>query len=74
MYRGSLPKFYWRKYTHEIIDVVCPHSNVERIKIRQYLSIILKCDTLIDDMKENIDYWLSSFKKFHKQYIIMPTE
>ena len=35
---------------------------------------ILKCDTSSDDMKENIDHWFDFFEKFHKTYIIMPTE
>ena len=52
MYRGSLQDFYWKKRTHESLDIVCPHFNVEGNKIRQYLSNILKGDTQRDAMKE----------------------
>ena len=74
MYRGSLQNFYWNKVPRESLDVPCPHFNVEIIKMRAYLTNILKCDTSSDDMKEKIDYWLDSFEKFHKKYIIMPTK
>ena len=73
MYRGSLQDFYWKKGTHECIDVLCPHFNVEIIKIRQYLCNILKCDTMSNDKMEKIYHWLDSFKKFHQQYIIIRT-
>ena len=51
VYRGPLQEFYRKKGTHESLDVVCPNFNVKRIKTIQYLSNILKCDTLIDDTK-----------------------
>ena len=73
MYRVSLQYYYWEKGTHEIIHVACLHFNVERTKMRQYLTNILKYDTSSDDMKENMDHWLDSFENFHKEYIIMPT-
>ena len=75
MYRGSLQDFYWKKVTHKSLDIVCTHFNAEMIKMRQYLSNILKCDTQSDDTKKKkIDNWLDSFEKFHQQYIIIPTE
>ena len=74
MYRDPLQEFNWKKGTHESLHVLCPHLNSKRIKTRQYLYNILKCDTSSDDMKINIDHWLYYFEKFHKQYIIMPTE
>ena len=73
MYRGSLRNFYWRKFTHEILDIEYLHLNVERIKMRIYLTNILKLDNSSDDMIKNIDHWLDSFKKFHKKYIILLT-
>ena len=42
--------------------------------MRQHFSNILKCDTSSDDMKKNIDHWLNSFLKNHKQYIIILKE
>ena len=74
MYRGSLQDFYWKKDTHKIIDVICPHFNLERLKMRKYMSNILKRDAPSGDMKENIDHWLDSFENFHQKYIIMKTE
>ena len=74
MSRGSLQEFYWKKGTHESLDVACIHFNVEIIKMRQCLTNILKCDSSNDYMKEKIDHWLDSFEFFHKKYIIMPTE
>ena len=41
MYRVSLQYYYWEKGTHEIIHVACLHFNVERTKMRQYLTNIL---------------------------------
>ena len=40
MYRGSLQGFYCKKGTHKSLDVPCPHFNVERTKMRQYLTNI----------------------------------
>ena len=40
MYRGPLQDFYWKKGTHESLDVVCPYLNSVK-KMRQYLSNIL---------------------------------
>ena len=74
MYRGSLQEFYWKKGTNESIDVACLNFNVEIIKMRQYLTNIIKWDTSSDDMKEKIDHWLDFFNFFHKKYIITPTE
>ena len=74
MYRESLQDFYQNKDSHESLDVVCSHFNVEIIKMRQYLSNILKCDTLSDDMKVKIDHWLDYFQNYYEKYIIMPTE
>ena len=70
MYRGSLQYFYRNKGTHSSLDVVCPNFNVERIKIRQYLPNILKCDTSSDDMKEKIDHWLDSFENCHNGILL----
>ena len=42
--------------------------------MRKYLTNILRCDTSSDNMKEKIDLWLYSFEKFHKTFIIIPTE
>ena len=66
MYRGSLQDFYWKKGTHETLDIVCTHFNGEIIKMRKYLSNILKFDTQSDDTKKKIDNWLDSFEKFHQ--------
>ena len=74
MYIGSHQDFYWNKCTHKSLDVVFPHLNIERGKIRQYLSNILKCDTQSDDMKRKIDHWLDSFENFQQQYFIISTE
>ena len=51
MYRGSLQGFYWKRVTHESPYVACIYLNVERIKIRQHLTNILKYDTSSDYMK-----------------------
>ena len=40
IYRGSLQYFYWKKVTHESIDVVCPYFNVEK-KTRHHFPNIL---------------------------------
>ena len=74
MYRESLQDFHWNKGTHESLDVACLHFNDEIIKMIQYLNNILKGYTSIDDLKDRIYHWLDSFVKFHKIYIIMPTE
>ena len=42
--------------------------------MKQYLTNILKSDTSGSDINENVDHWLDSFEKFHKKYIIMPSE
>ena len=68
MYRGSLQEFYWNKVTHENIDFVCPHFNAKIIKMRQYLSNVLKCDTLSDGTKVRIYHWLDSFKNLPTIY------
>ena len=73
MFRGSLQNFYWKKVTHESLDIEYIHFNVEIFIIRIYLTNILKYENSSDDMMENIDHWLDSFEKFHKKYIIMPT-
>ena len=74
MYWGSLQDSYWKKDIHEIIDVQCPHLNVEIIKMRQHLSSISKSDTQNDDVEGEIDHWLYFFENFHQKYIIIPTE
>ena len=71
---GSLQYFYWKRDTYEGPYVACLHFNYERIKRRQYLTNILKCDTSSGDMKENINHWLDLFEKFHKKYVIIPKE
>ena len=73
-YMGSLQDFYCKKGTHVSLYVACLHFNVEIIKMRQYLTNILKCDTSSDFTKEKIDQWLDSFKKLQKKYIITPKE
>ena len=47
-----LQDFYWKKGTHESLDVACIHFNVERIKMIQHWTTILKCDTSSDDTKK----------------------
>ena len=42
--------------------------------MKQYSTHILKSDTSTVDMNERVDHWLDSFEKFHKKYIIMPSE
>ena len=49
IYRGSLQDFYWNKVTNKSLYIVCPHFNVEIIKMRQHFSNTLKCDTSSDD-------------------------
>ena len=51
MYSGSVQDFYWKKGTHEIIDVPCVNFNSEKIQMRKYLTNILKCNTSSDYMK-----------------------
>ena len=34
----------------------------------------IKIDTSSGDMNEKVDHWLDFFEKFHKKYIIMPSE
>ena len=65
--------YYWNKGIHESLDVTYINFIVERIKMRQYLTNILKYENSNEDMKENIDHWLGCFENFHKKYIIMPT-
>ena len=74
MFRASPQDFYPKKDNNESFDVGCIHFNVRKIKMRQYLTNILRCDTSSDNMKAKIDYWLYSFEIFHKKYIIMPTK
>ena len=69
-YIGSLQDFYWKKYTHESIDVVRSHYNVEK-QMRQYMYNMLIWDTQSDVMKKEIDHWFDSFEKFHPQDIII---
>ena len=66
MYRGSLKYSYWKKVTHESLDVACLHFNVEIIKMRQYFTNILRYYTSSDDMNEKIYHWLYYFETFHK--------
>ena len=68
IYRRSLQDFYLKKGTHESLDVECLYFNVKKIKMRQNLTNILKCDTSSDDMKEKIDHWLDYFKSLTKLY------
>ena len=68
MYRGSLQDFYWKKGTHEILDVPCVHFNVEIIQMRKYLISILKQDTPSEYRKEKIDHWLDYLKKSQTVY------
>ena len=74
IYRGSLQDFYWKKGTHESIDFYVHISMSKEKKMRQYFSNILIYYTHSDCNKEKIDYWLDDFKKFHQQYIVIPTE
>ena len=68
--QGSLHDFYWKKCTHESPYFVSPYFNVERIKMIEYLSNILKHDTPNDDMKEKIEHWLGFFEKFYKTILL----
>ena len=67
---GSLQDFYWKKGTHESLDVPCVHFNVERIQMRQYLTNILNYDTSSDDTKEKIYHWLDYFEFFTKSILL----
>ena len=42
--------------------------------MKQYSTHILKSDTSSGNMNEKVDHWLDFFEKFHKKYIIMPSE
>ena len=42
--------------------------------MKQYSAQILKSDNSSGDMNEKVDHWLYYFVKFHKKYIIMPSE
>ena len=62
------------KGTYGSHDVAYIYFTAETVKMRQYLTNILKYDTSSDDMKEKIYHWLYSCEIFHKKYIIMPKE
>ena len=42
--------------------------------MKHYLTKIFKSDTSSDYIKEKLDNWLDLFEKFHKKYIIMPSD
>ena len=42
--------------------------------MKKYSTLILKSDTPSDDKIEKVVHWLDSFEKFHKKYIITPSE
>ena len=42
--------------------------------MKHYLTHIFKSDTSSGDMNKKVDHWLDSFEKFHKKYIIMPSQ
>ena len=72
MYRGSLQDFSGKK---ELTSVYKFHVYKSILKYRyETLFYILKSNTSSWDMNEKLDHWLDSFEKFHKKYIIMPSE
>ena len=70
--RGSLQYLHWKKITYECIDMPCEHYTVKRNKVKSYWARVLKKDTTLFEISELIDDCLVTFKKFHKQYIIIP--
>ena len=74
MYRGSLQDFYWKEVTYECLDVLCLHLHIKITDMKHYFTPILKSDTSSGDMNEKVYHWLDSFEKFHKKYIIMPSD
>ena len=42
--------------------------------MKQYSTNILKSNTSSSNIIEKVYHWLDSFEKFHKKYIIMPSE
>ena len=71
---GVTSIIYWKRGTHECLDVPCIHLIFERIQMKQYLTNIQKSNTSSDIMEEKVDHWLDFFQKYHKNYTIMPTE
>ena len=74
VYRGSLQGFYCKKVTYECLYVPCVYFHIKIIKIKHYLTNILKINTSSDNVNEKIDHWLDSFEKLLKKCIIMPSE
>ena len=74
MYRGSLQYFYWRKGTYECLEIPCVHFHLKNNDMKHYLTHILKSNISSGDMNEKLDRWLDNFEKFHKKYIIMPSQ
>ena len=72
MYRESIQYFYWKKGTHESLDVVCTHFNVKKRTIVVYY-IYMGYSEWCYDVKK-IDHCFDSFEKYHQKCIIMPTE
>ena len=44
------------------------------IDMEQYSTNVFKSVTSSGVINEKVDHWLDSFDKFHKKYIIMPSE
>ena len=58
-----------------LIKVLIFYVHISMLKtMTQFLSNIIIWYTQSDAMKENLDYWLDKFEKFHQKYIIIPTE
>ena len=52
----------------------CVYFHFKNNDMEDYLTQILKIDTSSGDMNEEVDHWLDPFEKFHKKYIIMPSQ
>ena len=66
--------FLLEKGTYKCLEVPCVHFHFKNTDMKHYLTHILKSDTSSGDMNEKEDHWLDSFEKFHKKYIIMPSQ
>ena len=71
---GVTSRFLLEKRTYECLEVPCVYLHSFLTDMKHYLTHILKSDTSSGDMNEKVDHWLDSFEKFHKKYIIMPSQ
>ena len=73
MYRGTLQCLYWKKGSYECIDMPCGNYTIKRNEVKRYWARVLIQEPALFQMNEVVDDCLVTFKKFQKQYIIIPS-